>query len=141
MASGGYRQGAPGTAYTNRTDLNTNRSAQPIRVATGQPYGEAGKQRAAQQAVALPQEGGPDFPHPLAPSARPDQPVTAGAALGPGMGPQEAGIQMSSSEDDVLATIQGWYAAHPTDDLRNLLEAIAAGDHAPGGEYGPSPFR
>jgi hypothetical protein len=43
---------------------------------------------------------------------------------------------MSSSDDDVLATIQGWYAAHPTDDLRNLLEAIAAGDHAPGGEYG-----
>ena len=45
---GGVRQGTPGTAYGNRTDLN---AALPVQAATGQGYGEAGAQQAAQRAI------------------------------------------------------------------------------------------
>lgn len=134
MPSGGPRVGAPGVSYPNRTDLNT----QPVRTATGQPYGQAGQQRAAQQAAPLPQA--PDFGDMLAPSARPEEPATAGAALGAGPGPAEAGIGQADNRDDVTAWLQGVYRAYPTDDLRDLLEAMMAGDHDPGGRYGPPMF-
>lgn len=47
-ARGGVRTGAPGTAYGNRTDLNTK---MPVQTATNQAYGVAAQQRAAQQAI------------------------------------------------------------------------------------------
>lgn len=91
MARGGRRTGATGTAYKNRTDLNPAHKL-PIQVAKGQPYGEAGAQVAAQQAVpeasgALPDLAGAQTsaqnfqPPPVvplgAPSMRPNEPVTA----------------------------------------------------------------
>lgn len=137
MPSGGPRVGAPGATYSNRTDLNQ----QPIRTATGQPYGVAGQQRAAQQAAPLPQKAPPpNFADLHGPTARPEEPVTAGAALGAGPGPAEAGIGPGGTSNDVQAYLEGLYRAYPTDDLGNLLEAIMAGDHAPGGRYGPSMF-
>lgn len=137
MPSGGPRVGAPGTAYSQRSDLNQ----QPVRTATGQPYGAAGQQRAAQQAQPLPQQQPPNLGDLHGPTARPEEPVTAGAAMGAGPGPQQAGIGPAASQDDTLAYLQGLYRAYPTDDLRNLLEAMMAGDHDPGGRYGPTMFR
>lgn len=82
---GGARVGKPGASYSNRTDLN----AQPVRTQTGQTYGEAGAERAAQQAMPL--AGQPTPPDPTgglyAPTQRADEPVTAGMAQGPGAGP------------------------------------------------------
>src|SRR5215467_8891467 len=117
---GGMRQGTPGQAYPNRTDLAAQPSL-PARVATGQTYGRAQQQLQAQRTVPMaapptlmgPPAGGPagpatpgatsPLPPPPAPPAppmlpggagpldrmteRPDEPVTAGAALGPGPGP------------------------------------------------------
>lgn len=93
----------------NRTD--TLASVQPIRTAPNQPYGEAGQQRAAQEAVPLPQDSTMQAvqaatavdPTPLAapgPSRFPDQPVTHGLAMGPGGGPE---------------SIPGLVAGRPTD--------------------------
>jgi hypothetical protein len=107
---GGTRAGTPGQAYSNRTDLNQNRSL-PVRVATGQTYGKAQAQAEAQRAIPmapppqpatmpLPGGGGqaaPSSPGLIPPGAfgdihrpteRPAEPVTAGAALGPGPGPE-----------------------------------------------------
>lgn len=101
---GGPRQGQPGKAYTNRSDLNTAPS-QPVRVATGQAYGVAGAQAASQQAVPLPQTPppavAPQSAHEAAaafampafgafdrPTERPDEPLTHGAPVGPGAGPE-----------------------------------------------------
>jgi len=99
---GGARQGTPGTAYGQRTDLN-----QPISTVPGQEYGMAKQQADAQRAIPmaaspvaaapaqpqqpqgqrapLPQPG--TMPH-LDPTNRPDEPVTAGLPFGPGPGPE-----------------------------------------------------
>ena len=82
---GGRRQGKPGVAYGNRTDLN----AQKIQTVPGQTYGKATAQAEAQKAIPLPD----NTPIPGSfgaldrPTERPDEPVTAGAPFGPGPGP------------------------------------------------------
>lgn len=100
---GGKRAGAPGAAYANRSDLNTNRTL-PVQAPTGLPYGEAGQLKQAQQAVPMapspqtpgpgavaggPGAGGPPPPQPGAagPFNRPTEtqlPPTAGLPFGPG---------------------------------------------------------
>ena len=112
---GGARQGTPGQAYGQRTDLN---ASMPIQTATGQGYGVAAEQRAAQRAIpvaAQPVAGatanapvppaqatpttvsGQISPQPQAmpgsmlflhPSDRPEEPVTAGVPFGDGPGPE-----------------------------------------------------
>lgn len=95
---GGKRRGAPGVAYPNRTDMR-----QAPRAVPGQPYGEAGAQLRSQaqmplattagvgQAMAPPPTGSP-LPGELgpltAPTNRPNEPLTAGLAAGPGPGPE-----------------------------------------------------
>lgn len=103
MPRGGRRTGSPGSAYSNRTDLNANRTL-PIQVGPSQQYGQAAAQTRAQQAVPMappPASSTPNAPPaapaaaplvPLdAPTARPNEPVTAGAALGAGPGPMAMG--------------------------------------------------
>ena len=103
MPRGGRRAPKPGAAYSNRSDLN---SRLPAQAATGQPYGQAGQQLAAQQAVPM---GSPPVPPPaqgaaptdqgnhpepgslgdfLMPTVRPDEHVMTGAPTGPGAGPE-----------------------------------------------------
>jgi len=97
---GGERQGTPGTAYGNRTDLNM-----PISTVPGQDYGKAAVQQAAQRAVpmasspsasAQPQASAAPMPQPgslphLEPTQRPNEPVTTGLPFGPGAGPEAMG--------------------------------------------------
>jgi hypothetical protein len=96
---GGSRTGAPGRAYTNRSDLNENRvAALPISTPT---YGEGAAQRRSLQAVPT---GIPKLPPLNRPTDFPDEPLTAGMARGPGPGPeslaplQAAGPTMSQQE-------------------------------------------
>lgn len=74
MARGGRRSGTPGTAYPNRTDLSTPKPL-PVTAATGQPYGAAGEQRAAQATVPM---GPPPAPAQAAATPSPP-PVTPGS--------------------------------------------------------------
>lgn len=93
---GGARQGTPGKAYGNRSDLNM-----PISTVPNQEYGKAAMQREAQQAVPMGQSpvaaapaqqqapAGNPLPRPgsmpfLEPTNRPNEPVTAGLPFGPG---------------------------------------------------------
>lgn len=106
---GGPRTGTVGKAYPNRADLNGGKM--PVTTAKGQAYGEAGAQAAAQGAVPMgtpqvppPAAGGtftgrPDtMPPPgsmgdlFADSTNPAEHVMNGAALGPGLGPTQLGI-------------------------------------------------
>jgi hypothetical protein len=95
---GGSRQGTQGKAYTNRTDLNSNRV--PAAAAKGQTYGTRKDQMQAQQAVPMAQQPSGASPQPAGgrtpaatppglsdPSQRPDEPLTAGMPFGPGPGP------------------------------------------------------
>lgn len=106
---GGYREpGKPAAAsgpgsLSQRTDGGPERQAQMI--ASGGEYGDRKEMEAIQSSAAM-QGGGGEQPPPNvvpidAPSQRPDEPVTAGAALGPGVGPEAVGIL-----DDEAGTIE-----------------------------------
>lgn len=126
---GGRRQGTPGQAYGNRTDLNQNR--QPIRVASGQEYGARQAQVAAQKAVPLPAPPVPASPPAPAPGSFgafnrptefPDEPLTAGLPVGPGAGPEAIVAPGGLSADErVLAELKGLYRANPNRDLARLI--------------------
>lgn len=135
--NGGQRAGTPGTRYPNRTDM------QAPKAATGQPYGQAGQQIAAQRAVPLPAAPPPataqppgqgqgaagfaspnDTPTLTAPTQRPDEPLEAGLSFGPGPGPEALGPPPMS---DVEARLRALYAAHPTTELRDLIRQIDLG--------------
>lgn len=123
MASGGVRQGTPGKAYTNRSDLNVSR--QPAQAPTGQPYGANKAAMDAQRTIPLPQQA---HVIPLdAPTQRPDEPVTAGLPSGPGPGPEAlmpTGALASAPDADMNAQIRALYRAFPNSDLLRLVEAL-----------------
>lgn len=116
MARGGSRSGRPGSQYSNRTDLQSAPRLAPS-APTGQPYGEAGAQRARQAEIPL---GRPPTPVPLsAPTSRPNEPVQSGLPIGPGPGPEAAAM---ASPDPVEMTIRALYEAFPNRDLAALIE-------------------
>lgn len=96
--NGGARQGTPGQAYSNRSDMRT----QKVSVAPSAQYGQGAALQRAQQAV--PMAGAPATPTPGAgqgpmgppmtppdlyrPTERPDEPMTHGLPVGPGAGPE-----------------------------------------------------
>lgn len=126
--SGGARQGKPGTAYGQRTDMN-----QPITVASGQTYGSRREQVDAQKAIPLPAPAPPPAPPaqgtatagpltPLnAPTTRPQEPLTAGLPMGAGPGPEALGIPRDGELVDFL---RGAYGAYPTEELRGMIEQL-----------------
>lgn len=115
---GGPRQGQPGKAYGERTDLNV----QPIRTVPGQQYGQAKAQQQAQQAIPLPQVT------PIhAPTERPTEPVTAGLPIGPGPGP-EAVTPAPDGQANLVAQAIALYRAFPNEDTRRLLAQAQASD-------------
>ena len=72
---GGARQGTPGQAYGNRTDLN---ASLPVQTATGQGYGVAAAQQAAQRAIPMGAQPVPGAAAPVAQGQGPiPQPVPA----------------------------------------------------------------
>lgn len=122
-------QGAPGVAYSNRTDLNAGPRSTPnqgVHAAGGQPYGQRGQQEAAQQALPLPNFAG----MPLnAPSARPNEPITRGMDSGPGLSAAQAGIPVAPPDDsqDVAAQLRAVYSVYPTSDLADLIATLTNG--------------
>lgn len=129
---GGKREGAPGQAYSNRTDLNQDR--QPVQVAAGQPYGARQEQVAAQKAVPLPAAPPVQVPPPspapgsfgpfTRPTERPDEPLTAGLPMGAGPGPEAVvgPFGALSAEEQLVAELRGIYAAFPSPDIARLLD-------------------
>lgn len=119
MARGGRRTGTPGTAYPNRSDLQ---GAQPVTAATGQAYGQAGAQRAAQQAIPLP---GPGELGPFdRPTERPQEPVTAGLPVGAGPGPEA--LDVGAPEDDFASELHAIFQKYPNTYIGRLIESIDA---------------
>lgn len=117
---GGKRTATPGKAYSQRTDLMP--SAQPVRVQSGQEYGQRQAQEQAQRAVPLPGPT-PTPPVPLsAPSMKPTEPVTAGLPIGPGPGPEVLTRMAPSEQAPILEMLQALYAEFPNNDLRSLIE-------------------
>ena len=116
------------------SDVQAGKNRVAIQAATGQTYGEAGKQMAAQRAV--PMGGAPTdvaqtaTPRPVPgtlgsltrPTERPSEPITAGAPFGAGPSPMAAGIPMPTG-DQALEELKAIYAMYPNDDLADLIDS------------------
>jgi hypothetical protein len=129
--NGGVRQGTPGKRYPNRTDL----AAAPVVTAPGQTYGQGVAQQRAQQAVPMagppvaPPRAAPAAPRgplpgaggdPMRPTERPDEPVTAGAPVGPGAGPEA----LPPTGDTTIDELRALYMAYPAESIREILEDL-----------------
>lgn len=114
--------------YPNRSDLRGGKV--PKMAATGQAYGEAGKQMAAQKAVPMaapPTENIPQIQPGqmgslLRPTERPTEPLTAGASFGPGPTPRTQ-YAVPRDNDDVLNELRGLYEAFPSEELADMLDS------------------
>jgi len=110
---GGRRSGTPGKGYSNRTDLLMDRAPQ------------TGTQTAA--AGGLPQPAAPVITPDMVPklndpTARPNEPVTAGLMSGPGAGPSGAFVPA----DPIVQKVQAAYMKNPTPELRRALEYLSS---------------
>ena len=114
--------------YPNRSDLRGGKV--PKMAATGQTYGEAGKQMASQSAVPMaappteniPQVQPGQMGNLLRPTERPTEPVTAGASFGPGPTPMTQ-FAVPRNNDPVLNELRGLYQAFPSEELADMLDS------------------
>lgn len=119
--------------YPNRSDLR-NSAKLPAKAATGQTYGEAGKQMQAQRAVPMaapPTPTPPPQPRvapgsmgPLnRPTERPNEPVTAGAPFGPGRNEQLGGYMGPRNSDPILDELRAIYSVSPNEALADMIDS------------------
>ena len=118
------------------SDVQAGKNRVAIQAATGQTYGEAGKQMAAQRAVPMgsaPTDVAPTAtPRPVPgtlgsltrPTERPTEPITAGAPFGMGPSPVGAGIPQPTG-DSALEELKAIYQAYPNDDLADLIDSYS----------------
>lgn len=117
--------------YGNRTDLQNPTKKMAVTAAPGQTYGEAGAQRAAQQAVPM---GAPQAPvvapgslGPLdRPTERPMEPVTAGNPMGAGPGAEALvtplpDTLMAGGKQDLINQVRYVYSKYPNTAVLQLL--------------------
>ncbi len=116
MPRGGKRQGTPGKAYSNRTDLgidyNMAQSATPAAGGVTPP-----------RLAVYPE----DIPNLTDPTARPDEPITAGLPIGAGPGPQNMDPRLEETRE-----LKRWlpliepFLDQPTvpDSVRSLVKYI-----------------
>lgn len=116
MPRGGRRQGTPGKAYSNRTDLATNYS--PGSAAAG------GMEAPAPQRPMMPMIGADEVPNIGDPSSRPMEPVTAGLDVGLGAGTEALGPLPPPPMDPVRQAIQAMMLVSPNPDLARVLARL-----------------
>lgn len=117
--------------YGNRTDLQNPTKKMAVTAAPGQTYGEAGAQRAAQQAVPM---GTPQAPVVAPgslgnldrPTERPMEPVTAGNPMGAGPGadalvPPMPQVLQPGSRQDLINQVRYIYSKNPNTAVFQLL--------------------
>jgi len=104
-------------------------------VAKGQTYGKRKQQEDAMRAVPMaPSPTGTAQPvrRPTpnaagsltAPTARPNEPITAGAPFGAGPGPEAMGLPMMRPTEDVaVSELRQILMSYPSDELADLLDA------------------
>jgi hypothetical protein len=134
---GGPRSPTPGRTYSNRTDLGK----QPASAPPGLEYGARKRLMDAQRVQpvagspsgAMASRGGPplatrlapgEVPSLDAPSAYPDEPVTAGLVAGAGPGPESLTVGAFGPES--LSLLRLVYANFPDEDIRRLIEQTEA---------------
>jgi len=138
MARGGFRPTAPQNNPANISAVGGNGQSgtQPARYISGMPYGEG--QATYEQQTAAPMAG-PTTPAmreqmgtpfmgmevtPLAsPSARPDEPITAGMDFGGGPGSEALALPRERTLSQILASM---IDIDPTGDVQELYNYVAS---------------
>ena len=124
--------------YPNRSDLRGGKV--PKMAATGQTYGEAGKQMAAQAAVPMaPSPTSNAIPQspPVQPGSlgelnrsteRPDELATLGSMVGPGPGPEALGARPTvpaiGSKQDMVERVRAIADSYPSPVLLMFLAVL-----------------
>lgn len=96
--------------------------------ARGQTYGKAGQQMEAQRALPMRKPPTETRPAPLtpllAPTQRPEEPITAGAPFGAGVGPEALGVPMMPNVmDESVRELRMIAQSFPNTELSDLLDA------------------
>lgn len=118
---GGYRAPANPAPVSGPGALSQRTDGQPAMQLPNPAYGEQSEFQAIQQGAPMLQAGGPPPPPGLLePTRRPDEPVTAGAALGPGPGPEAL-----MDRESAVREMGGLNRYMP------MMEKMAARDDAP----------
>lgn len=127
---GGPRQGVPGRQYPQRSDLRSGQGDQYGAVAARQeslkavPMAQAPSPEAAAANPPPTMIGPDDTPTLRGPSNRPDEPLTAGLPFGEGRNPSPYDSTADPVGDDMVDRLRALYLAHPTRELRELLEQV-----------------
>jgi hypothetical protein len=122
MPPGGYRQGTPGQAYPQRTDLAAD--TQPVRSPKTKVQGDRKRREDAQRIMPLSRQ--PPTPGSLtpltAPTERPGEPIQAGLPMGPGAGPSS--MIAPTGGTDALFDVRALAAAYPeySDGLMKIID-------------------
>jgi len=98
MPRGGKRQGTPGKAYSNRTDMTSNYANAGASAASG---GQTPPSAPIPQQVRQPdpnQMFPEDTPMLLDPTNRPGEPVTSGLPTGAGPGPEQMDTRVAETQ-------------------------------------------
>jgi hypothetical protein len=115
---GGKRQGTQGKGYSNRTDLGMDYAAGGNPATGGQ---EAPQQ---QRQFVPPAIGADQVPNIGDPTARPNEPVTAGLQSGLGPGPEAMPPMPPSPTDPIRQVIQAMLMMQPNPDLVRVLNRL-----------------
>lgn len=122
MPRGGRRQGTPGKAYANRTDLALDPNMQQNTAATGGMTAPAPTQGPA--VVAGPLVGADAVPNLSDPTMRPNEPVTAGTPYGAGPGTEALPPMPPRPVDPVRQRLQALLLVSPNADLARALDRL-----------------
>lgn len=117
---GGYRAPANPAPVSGPGALSQRTDGQPAMQLPDAAYGEQAEFQAIQGGAPMMRASGPPPPGLLEPTQRPDEPVTSGAALGPGPGPEAL-----QDRDSALREMSGLGRYMP------MMEKMAARDDAP----------
>lgn len=131
---GGYRKpenpaqfSGPGK-YSQRTDGGPGETEkQAARYISGGNYGEGQEMMDLQSSAPMASAPAQEVIPFSAPTSRPDQPVTAGIAIGEGPGPESVprvGTLRDEEPDAVAAVIRAAYSQFPSPHLRRLVERL-----------------
>lgn len=122
MPRGGPRNPNAGTKLTRRTDMLDKPRNVPVATGPSEVYGQSTALREAQQQVPMARPSPPDLD---APTARPDEPITAGMPFGPGPGPEAIGMNPTrTTEDELRALIRRYPLPGLLEDLEDLDDGV-----------------
>ena len=119
MPRGGKREGTPGKGYSNRTDLTSNYDNAAASAAGGGIEPPSVDRAAAPVSIYADQ-----VPNIYDPTARPDEPVTAGLNVGPGGGAEVMPPMPPPRVDPVRQIIQAMMMTNSNPDLVRLLNRL-----------------